>query len=158
MRTARILVVAGALLLAACGDDGGTSNENLGIPDATGSPGVTVQTDHGAGEGGHGAAEEACTMATAKQTITASDTHFDHHCLTGPADTAFQITFVNEDTAAYNLAIFRSHTDVEPLFRGDLVPGPATVTYDVPPLAAGEYAFHSEAATDDLGHGTLIIE
>lgn len=157
MLTARLLVIAAALLLAACGDSGDASNEELGIPDATASPGVTVQMDHGAGHGGRGG-EAACTAASGKQTITASGGSFDHHCLAGPADQSFQITFVNEDSTAYNLAIFRSHTDVEPLFRGDLVPGPGTATYDVPALPAGEYAFHSEVATEDLGHGTLVIQ
>ena len=40
--------------------------------------------------------------------------------------------------------LFRSSTLADVLFRGDLITGPATVDYDLPPLPAGTYYFHCD--------------
>ncbi|MFM8999477.1 MAG: cupredoxin domain-containing protein [Actinomycetota bacterium] len=73
----------------------------------------------------------------------------DGSCITVPAGEPFQILFDNRDDAAalgqHNIAIFPSANDLaEPLFRGDLVSGPAETTYDVDALAEGRYFFHCD--------------
>ena len=65
---------------------------------------------------------------------------FENGALSAPADTAFQIEFENKDAGIpHNIAIKDpSGTEV---FKGDIVTGPTTVTYDVPALPAGTYTF-----------------
>jgi plastocyanin len=73
----------------------------------------------------------------------------DGSCISVPAGAPFQIRFDNQDDATavgqHNIAIFPSANDLaNPLFRGDLVSGPAEVTYDVDALEAGQYFFHCD--------------
>ncbi len=65
---------------------------------------------------------------------------FENGSLSAPADAAFQIEFENKDAGIpHNIAIKDpSGTEV---FKGDIVTGPTTVTYDVPALPAGTYTF-----------------
>lgn len=44
----------------------------------------------------------------------------------------------------HNIAIYTDEGASNNLFRGDLVSGPATVTYKVPPLKAGTYYFRCD--------------
>lgn len=155
-RTSVAVAVAGALLLAACGDDGGTV-EDLGIPEPTARSQITVQTDHDAGHGAGAAV--TCTPHGTSLSISANAGKFDKDCLAAPANQAFTIAFNNRDGEAYNVAIYPSHTEVNrPLFKGELVKGPTTVTYNVGPLAPGTYAFHSDVKSEQLGHGTFIVK
>jgi plastocyanin/uncharacterized membrane protein len=74
-----------------------------------------------------------------------SDQAFDRASLTGPAGTRFDLVFDNEDDGVqHNVAIYRDDSVEEPLFVGDLVEGPTTVTYDVPALDAGSYYFRCD--------------
>jgi plastocyanin len=57
-----------------------------------------------------------------------------------PADTAFQIHFVNNDNGIPHNVAIHDQADTE-VFQGEIFPGVAERTYDVPPLAAGEYRF-----------------
>ena len=83
-------------------------------------------------------------------TVVAEGLSFtDGSCIAVPAGAPFQILFDNRDDAAalgqHNIAIFTSANDLaNPLFRGDLVSGPAEATYDVGALDAGQYFFHCD--------------
>ena len=73
----------------------------------------------------------------------------DGSCIRVAADAPFTISFDNRDPAAsvgqHNIAIFRSANDLaDPLFRGDLVSGPAVVDYAVDALPAGQYFYHCD--------------
>lgn len=73
----------------------------------------------------------------------------DGSCIRVAADEPFVIDFDNQDPAAtagqHNIAIFPSANDLaNPLFRGDLISGPAVTEYEVPALPAGQYFFHCD--------------
>jgi plastocyanin len=57
-----------------------------------------------------------------------------------PADTAFQIHFVNNDAGIPHNVAVHDQGNAE-IFKGEIFPGVAERTYDVPALAAGEYTF-----------------
>ena len=67
---------------------------------------------------------------------------FEPTALQAPADTPFKIDFDNRDPSVpHNVAIHEGSPTGPEVFRGEVFPGPAKKTYDVPPLKAGAYAF-----------------
>ncbi len=97
-------------------------------------------TQGGATGGGGGGA----TVQPA--TVVASGLAFDTDTLTIPANTATTLEFDNQDAGTpHNIAIYPSQSDLaNPLFRGDVITGPATTTYGIPPLDPGSYYFHCD--------------
>jgi plastocyanin len=79
-------------------------------------------------------------------TLTAQNLAFDTDTIDLPAGQPSTITFHNEDPAQqHNIAIYASADDLsEPLFRGDIITGPDTVTYEIPALEPGEYYFQCD--------------
>jgi plastocyanin len=82
---------------------------------------------------------------------TAQGIAFKDTCLVAPAGKDFSITFDNQDAGTpHNIAIADTEADItsSPLFKGDLLTGVATTTYDVTkqsgPLKAGTYFFHCD--------------
>ncbi len=74
--------------------------------------------------------------------ISASGIAFEQASVTAPAGKAFKITFDNKDAGTpHNVAIHKDSATGAEVFKGDIVNGPATKTYDVPALDAGTYAF-----------------
>ena len=62
--------------------------------------------------------------------------------MTAPAGEAFQIAFDNKDAGTpHNVAIHKDNASGAEVFKGEIINGPATRTYDVPALDAGTYAF-----------------
>lgn len=92
----------------------------------------------GDGDGGDGVTE--CTASETNLCISAEGIAYDTATLSALADTAFTITFTNNDSISHNVAITGA-TSPDPVFEGAIFGGPATQTYDVPALAAGAYAF-----------------
>jgi len=81
--------------------------------------------------------------------IVAKGIAFDTNCIEVPVNKPFTISFDNQDDVTavgqHNVAIYPSSTDLgNPLFQGELVSGPATATYDVPALQAGEFFFRCD--------------
>ena len=116
------------------GGGGGGATGATGPTPATGPTGASGPTgatgDHG---GGH---------AEVTTTVVAQGIAFDTSTITLAADTETVITFDNRDSAVqHNIAIYTDSSMTEELFFGELVTGPATVEYAIPPLAAGEYYF-----------------
>ena len=72
--------------------------------------------------------------------ITASGVKFDVATLSAPADKAFKITFDNKDASTSHDVDFLDAGGKKVYDMKDF-PGPATKTFDVPPLAAGAYTF-----------------
>lgn len=146
--TTRWMTLAVALLLAmtlaACGgggDDGGGGGEGGGTDTETESP------DDGGG---------ASTELTLTAPVGASNDGFAETSLTAPADTAFTITFDNQDEGIpHNVQIFEGDdTSATPVFApegGALITGPDTAVYEAPALAAGTYTFNC------LSHPTTMI-
>ncbi|MGZ6340596.1 MAG: cupredoxin domain-containing protein [Candidatus Limnocylindrales bacterium] len=115
-------------------------------PTVSGSPAATPAASGPAAS--HGAAGTALK-------VTAQNIAFDPTSLTATANTAFQITFANQDQGIpHNIDIKDgSGTTV---FKGDLVTGPNTATYAVPALPAGDYTFVCDVHTGMTG--TLSVK
>ena len=88
-----------------------------------------------------------CT-ASQKADVTVcafDDQSFSSDRLTAPAGTPFGLAFDNEDGGVpHNVAIYEDASAAQSLFVGDVVQGPATVTYDVPALDPGTYYFRCD--------------
>ena len=80
--------------------------------------------------------------------IVARDLKFVQTDVTVPAGQPFAITFDNQDGAPHNVAI--SDASGQGVFKGDIVSS-TKVTYHVPALAAGSYAFICEVHPDMKG-------
>ncbi len=69
---------------------------------------------------------------------------FDTDTISLPADQPSTLTFDNRDTVPHNIAIYTDSSLSEALFQGEIVTGPATAQYEVPPEPAGEYYFQCD--------------
>ena len=101
--------------------------------------------------GGTSAAEtpSAPSGATAGDaTIVAKDIKFQQPQVAVKAGAPLAVVFVNQDGAPHNIKI--SDAAGKEVFKGDIVSN-ATVTYQVPALAAGTYTFICEVHPDMNG-------
>ncbi len=74
--------------------------------------------------------------------VTALTLAFQPTELQAPADTPFKIDFDNQDPSIpHNVAIHEGGPTGPEIWKGEIFPGPAKKTYDVPPLKAGAYGF-----------------
>jgi Cupredoxin-like domain/Cytochrome c oxidase subunit IV len=104
--------------------------------EASPSPGASGAPAEPGGPGEPGASPGA----GGKPTVHAKDIQFVEKTFQAPKDTAFELEFVNEDAAIpHNIEIKDGAGNV--IFKGDIVTGVKTATYEVPALAAGEYPF-----------------
>ncbi len=77
--------------------------------------------------------------------ISAASLAFSTDALTTPADTAATLTFDNQDAGVqHNVNIFRDAGYTDSVFAGELITGPASKDYALPPLPAGTYYFHCD--------------
>ncbi len=90
-------------------------------------------------------------------TLAALNVAFDKTELTAPADTPFKIDFDNQDPSIpHNVAIHQGSPTGPEVFRGEVFPGPAKRTYDVPPLRALRFGFICSVHPNMTG--TLTVE
>jgi plastocyanin len=82
--------------------------------------------------------------ADADSTIAARNNAFTVDTLSLPADQRTTIGFENEDTEPHNVAIYEDDSFEDVLFRGETITGPRTITYRVPALESGGYAFRCD--------------
>lgn len=73
--------------------------------------------------------------------LAAANTAFDKSEIEAKAGQPFQIVFTNNDNGIPHNVQIKAPDGSEP-FKGSLLTGPGTVTYDVPALTAGSYTFH----------------
>jgi plastocyanin len=114
----------------------------------------TIEAVEGGGEGGgEGGAAGAGGPTIA---VAAQDIAFDTDTIELPADTPATIAFDNRDAGVqHNIAIYEDETLSTVLFQGELITGPATVEYQIPPLPEGEYYFHCDVHPNMKG--TVIV-
>jgi nitrite reductase (NO-forming) len=92
-----------------------------------------------------GAGTAACKPAGTATQVMAMLSKFNTDCLVAPAGKPFTIAMANHDAGVpHNLAIYTDEAATKLLFRGDLVAGPATITYHIGPLPAGRYFFRCD--------------
>jgi len=161
MRKLSVVLVAGALLFAACGD-----SDDGGDPLATGDGSQATETTQGMAHGGGGEHADhggnptsACSPSGTSLSITANQRTFDKDCLAAPAGQPFTLAFDNKDAGTnHNIVILRSHTDTgQPLFRAPLIQGAKTENLSVSALPAGTYAFHCEVHPSAMS-GSFVVK
>jgi len=76
--------------------------------------------------------------------VVAINLAFQQMALTVPAGEPFQIVLDNQDPGVqHNIQVFPGEDfSATPLFSGELITGPSTITYEVPALDPGTYAFN----------------
>jgi plastocyanin len=136
MRLHRLVVVAsfgvlvGALLVACTTANPGWTYQPA--PSVTPPPSVEASAEPSATPGSDSGAI----------VISAVGLAFEQAEVNVPAGEPFQIEFTNNDAGTpHNVAIHRDSPTGEEIFRGEIFPGVATQTYDVPAIDAGAYAF-----------------
>jgi plastocyanin len=99
-------------------------------------PNMTGQIDAAAGGGGGGPGPVA---------VSALNIAFDTDSIALPADTPSVIVFDNQDAGVqHNISIYRDESLGELLFQGEIITGPDTIEYQIPPLPAGTDYFHCD--------------
>jgi plastocyanin len=88
-------------------------------------------------------------------TVVAQNIAFDTSTIQlDPAPTT--ITFDNRDAGVqHNLAIYSNSSLDQELFEGELVTGPDTAQYEIPPLEPGEYYF--QCNVHPTMNGTVVV-
>jgi plastocyanin len=127
--------MTGTIEVGGGGGGGATGSTGGGGGGATGSTGG----GGGGGQGGGGG-------GGATTSVTASGIAFDTSTIDLPANQASTIHFMNQDAGTqHNIAIYPSADDLaNPLFRGEIITGPAETDYAIDPLKAGTYYFQCD--------------
>lgn len=148
-----VAALAGALLLAGCGDGAEEAEDADPTPPpaAQTTQGGVVSHDHGPG-----AAEPGCPNPSTSLRIVASNATFNTDCLAATADQPLTLSYENKDQINHNIVLVESHTATEVMFRADLFSGPKTQSFTIPPQKRGTYAFHCEAHPTVM-KGTFVV-
>jgi plastocyanin len=131
-------------------EDNLCTNPNAGAASPSPSPSPSASASPGGESPSPSAAPSASPSGGSGQTgalaLSAQGLQFNPTTLSAKAGQPFTIDFDNQDAAVqHNVAIFQGSDAAAPVvFRGDLVTGPATATYQVSALAAGTYFFHCD--------------
>ena len=128
-----------AFALAACATDDGGNGGDGGDASESAAPG-----------GGSGTA----TVTDGAVEISAADLEFDATTIEAPAGETWTITFVNNDSAPHNIAIYTEEGGDE-IVVGEVINGGETVEVEVPALDTGEYYFHCDVHPDM--NGTVVV-
>jgi len=117
------------------------------------------------------------TSSQIEITLEGSLAAFPLDCYYAPADQAFQIVFTNDLKAEnsgvgvrVNISIYASQSEAVSLvdggiqvkqsraiFAGPFVTGPDSITYAIPPLAAGSYYMQSDSAAMLLFASLILV-
>jgi plastocyanin len=108
---------------------------------ATGAPATSATSTNASAPAGAGLA------------VVAKDLAFQPTALTAKPDAPFTIDFDNRDSTPHNIAIKNAAGNA--VFKGDIITG-TKVTYTVPALPAGTYAFWCEVHPNMTG--TLTVQ
>ncbi len=88
--------------------------------------------------------------------ISAANLQFSTDTLTFPPAQENALAFNNEDAGTqHNFAIYQDKAYTDELFKGELITGPATFDYTIPPLDPGTYYFKCDVHPDMKG--TLTV-
>jgi plastocyanin len=135
----RLLTVLSVLIVGAAVLQSGNfiaGSANGGTPGSSGAPAQASGAPASAGPAGSGGPP----ASDADVTIEAKNVLYVQTSFTAPADKPFKIAFDNEDpNTPHNIQLQDASGTV--VFKGDIVTGVATKTYDVPALKAGDYKF-----------------
>jgi plastocyanin len=125
-----------------------------GTDAAGGSPAPGASAPAGGGASGSAAPATPAGPA-ADVTIVAEQIAFTTPDVSAPAGKAFTIAFTNKDQGTqHNVEIKKP--DGSDAFKGQIVTGPTTTTYNVPALPAGSYTFN--CSVHPTMTGTLTVK
>ena len=149
MRHARLLPLAllSVALVAACASapPGWTyapAPSTTPAPAGSGAPASGAPASGAPASGAPASGAPAGSGALVVVKIEASGIAYVETSATAPASTPFQIRFTNSDAGtAHNVSIHSGGPTGPELFKGEIFPGVATKTYDVPALDPGSYSY-----------------
>ena len=149
--------VGAAALLAACGGSNAPPQAA-----ASSSSSSDTMSSGSTTSGGAMSMNTSCAPSGTAVKLTALNVKFDVDCIAVPAGQAITVTFDNEDAGTmHNLAIYSADPmedkNARTLFKGDLVTGVKTVTYNVPALTAGTYHFHCDIHPTQM-FGAFVVK
>ncbi|MGH9278588.1 MAG: cupredoxin domain-containing protein [Acidimicrobiales bacterium] len=150
MRKAWMILLAGVLVLTACGSD--PDDSGLDDPVAGGSA-TTAHDDHGGGS--------ADCAASTSLSVTAQNTAYNTACLAVPSGQTFTLALDNKDAGLpHSIALLPGHESNQIFASTGIFPGVAnksvTVTADKLP-GKGTYHFHCEVHPTTM-MGTFIVK
>lgn len=110
-----------------------------------------IEAAEGAGPGPGGPGGAGVTVR-AQPALT-----FDTAEITLPADQPSTITFDNQEAGVpHNIALYTDDSAAEALFQGEVITGPATTDYQIPPLPPSEAYFRCDV--HPTMNGTVRVE
>jgi plastocyanin len=147
MRTLRSLAVLAIIVVVTACTSAKPGWTYAPAPSATPLPSVEASASASAAPSASApasapASQPAATGGGEALELEAEGIAFKETALTAPADQPFQIDFKNNDAGTpHNVAIHEGSATGPEKFKGEIFPGVAERTYDVPALPAGTYAF-----------------
>jgi plastocyanin len=166
MRTTRLLALV-VVTLAALGCSSSTAAgwtyapapSLTPVPSTAGSGAPSAAAPSGSAAAPASAPASAAASAAAGGTVlelAAQNVAYDTAQLSAPAGKPFQIHFNNKDQGTpHNVAIHQGSPTGPEVFKGEIFPGPAERTYDVPALQGGTYGFVCSVHPNMIG--TLTV-
>jgi plastocyanin len=125
-----------------------TMNGTVEVKASGGGPPPPTATPGTGGGGGGGTATPS--------TITAQGLQFSTDRIALPPDTPSTIHFENKDAGvSHDIAIYTDSSLGTNLFRGQIITGPASIDYSIPPLKPGTYYFHCDV--HPTMHGSVTV-
>ena len=132
----------------------GPSGSASAAPSASAGSSASAAPSASAGSAASAAPSSSGSAATVIK-LVAANVSFDQSQLQAPAGKPFQIAFTNNDTSVqHNVQI--KGADGSDKFKGALLTGPGSTTYDIPALPAGTYTF--SCVVHPTMTGTLTVQ
>jgi len=122
-------------------------------PATSGAPGPSVPASAAPPSAPPGSTGSAAPVGATAH-ISAQNIQFDTDHLEAPAGQGWVLVFANNDAGVpHNVEILDAHGGS--VFRGDVVTGPTTVSYQIPALPAGTYKFFCDVHPTMTGTVTV---
>jgi len=154
--TALVLLVVACLLMAGC-----TTGPGPVTPTPTAVP--TTATAEPTSPTGSPAPAETTVPATTAPTgpvviaLVSRGYAFDTGTITVPAGSDVRIQFNNQDADRHNFALYEDRAATRPIFVGELITGPRTITYSfTAPALPGTYHFQCDPHASFM-NGDFIV-
>ena len=134
---------------------GGGSAAPSGSAGPSGSASAAPSASAGGSSASPSAAPPSSGSAGTTLKLVAANVAFDQTQLQAPAGQPFHIALTNNDTGVQHNVQIKA-ADGSEKFKGALITGPSTMTYDVPALSAGSYTF--SCVVHPTMTGTLTVQ
>ena len=90
--------------------------------------------------------------------VTAENLAFDKDTLTAPPKTQVELVFHNQDQAEpHNIAVYRTESADEEIFKGEIIRGIETITYEFETPVSGSYFFRCDVHPDIM-FGEIVVQ